>query len=265
MRTEDLVAELDSQVGPPPDIDAAWETLLANDRRRTRRMRALGAGLAAALVVVVGAAVAEWPSSDSTHSARVASPPPSTAQTPTDPDVVVPDGWKQVSAPAGRVALAIPEDWREFTSLPTTSTSATPLITVGRANADLGNWLNAACSTDPGNDTPREAGIWLTLYEYPSAVATARLTDPVYGDSLTTDGEPFGQIAVPRPADFTNTNEASPGTTGCSPNGYTFKDQFFTDAGRVFVARSVVTGSVVDKYAQMTPREILNTLHATGS
>jgi hypothetical protein len=264
MRTEDLVAELDLQVGPPPDIDAAWETLLTNDRRRTRRTRALGAGLAAALIVVVVAAVAEWPSSDSAHTARIASPSPSTAQTTPDPDVVVPDGWQQVSAPAGRVALAIPDDWREFTSPPAPSSSVTPLITVGRANADLGEWLNTACSTNPGTDTPREAGIWLTLYEYPSAMATERLTDPVYGDSLTSNGEPFGQVAVPRPADFTATNEASPGTTGCSPNGYTFKDQFFTDAGRVFVARAVVTGGVVDKDAQMTPREILNTLHVTG-
>jgi hypothetical protein len=265
MRTEDLVAELNSQVGPPPDVDAAWETLLTNDRRLTRRKRALGTGVAVTLIVVVVAAIAQWPSSDSAHTARVASPSPSTTQATPDPGVVVPEGWKQVSAPTGRVALAIPDDWREFASLPTTSTSVTPLITVGRANADLGNWLNTACSVEPGNDTPSEAGIWLTLYEYPSAMATERLTDPVYGDTLTSDGEPFGQVAVPRPADFTTTNDASPGTTGCSPNGYTFKDQFFTDAGRVFVARAVVTGGVVDKYAQMTPREILNTLHITGS
>ena len=260
MRTEDLVAELEAQAGPPPDLDAAWETLLANDRRRTRHRRGAGAAIVTTVIVVVVAVLATWPSRDRAGNTRVASPSPSAGQTTSMPDVVVPNGWHQVSAPAAGVALAIPDDWREFASLPTPSTSAVPVLTVGRANEELGSWLDTGCSTNPGTDTPRQTGVWLTLYEYPPSMANERLTDPVLGDNASDSGQPFGQVAIPRPADFTTTNDASPGSVVCDPNGYSFKDQFFTDRGRVFVARAVTTGQVIDRYAQMTPRQILNTL-----
>jgi hypothetical protein len=265
MRTEDLVAELAAQAGPPPDVDAAWEALLANDRRRTRRQRGAGAAIAAAVIVGAVTVVATWPSTHHASDAKVASSTPSAGPTTSIPAVAVPDGWHEVRAPDAGVALAIPVDWRKFESLPSTSTSAVPLLTVGRASEELGSWLNTGCSANPGTDTPRQTGVWLTLYEYPSSMATAHLVDPVLGDAFVDGDQPFGQIAVPRPTDFTATNEASPGSVACSPNGYSFKDQFFTDRGRVFVARAVTTGEVVDKYAQLTPREILNTLQVDAS
>jgi hypothetical protein len=265
MRTEDLVAELAAQAGPPADVDAAWEALLANDRRRTRRNRGVSAAIAAAVIVGAVTVAATWPSTNHASDTKVASSTPSAGPTTSISAAAVPDGWHEVRAPDVGVALAIPDDWREFVSPPTTSTSAVSLLTVGRANEDLGSWLNTGCSANPGTDTPRQTGVWLTLYEYPTSMASARLVDPVLGDAFADGDQPFGQVAVPRPTDFTTTNEASPGSVVCDPNGYSFKDQFFTDRGRVFVARAVTTGEVIDRYAQLTPREILNTLRVDAS
>jgi hypothetical protein len=164
-----------------------------------------------------------------------------------------PVGWRAIRVDAAGVSLAVPQDWKQ--QRPASTATAKALFTVSSASSGPSDAPLTPC--DATIDSMPVSQTWITLYEYPTTSATANLTDPIEGAN--------GQspvAVVPRPSDFATTNEASDGSYGCNGD-HGYKDQFFSDGGRTFVARTVYYGPVVTKAMADTSRQILNTLRVT--
>lgn len=269
MKIDELIDELGVQSGPAPDMFDARASVMRHVQRRRWELR-ISAGIALFALLLGGAALAWTQSSNEGTGVRVQSGGGATETTGGPATVAsLPAGWHEVTVPSAGVSIAVPQEWTQFPAQSTDSAKA--LVTVGHATEAPGDWLSAACSTEP-SAVATTLGTWITLYEYPASMSASTLPDPVYG---TSNPALPSRSAVPRPSDFAGTNDASSGWVGCgnaleasratSNAGYAFQDEFFIDAGRVFVARTVTTEPVVTKDLITRSRQILNNLRVTPS
>lgn len=161
-----------------------------------------------------------------------------------------PHGWSRIKVSSKRVTVALPPGWRR--ALPASTPEATALFTVVSGPSARADLPILPCATEivptPAPQT------WVTLYEYRTGASTAALIDPVEGSM----GLPPVPV-VPRPKDFTATNEASDGVHGCGAS-HGFKDQYFIDAGRTFIARTVWFGPAATQEMMTTAWQVLNSL-----
>jgi hypothetical protein len=205
-----------------PDVEGARRR--ARDRRRRRR----GLGALAAVVVLALATGAFALGNGGGDRARVAIGPRQSAPQ-------VPDGWTTIHADGG-FTLAVPPGWDEhdFGDTPV----AQKRVSVG-TSAPGDTSVVTACTATGQN--PTVPGTWLSIWEYPSSAATSEVTLP--GGDV---GTPGGDGSIPeRPADFADAppvNGRCP-FVGNAPAGdlaASFEYFWFRDAGRVFLARTVV-------------------------
>ena len=195
---------------------------------RSRRLgsRALVVAAAIALVVVAIAATLvvragnDAPGGLSTGAAGVA----------------VPDGWTLIEDRDAGLRISVPESWARLDTVePRSSGAPREVLTVGTEPLERTGVLAACPGAVDGLQAVDGAGMWVSLFEYPS--------DAVGPDYVMPTGEAASDLRfIMRPLDFA----AVPFGVGTCPGseppaGFTFL--FFEDGGRRFAVRIVAVGS----------------------